>query len=48
MKEIVPEKFGKIKIDTIIKEEMTHIKLLSGKLVALKNNRGTHIFFSLT
>lgn len=36
MKEMVPENFGKIKIDAIIKEEMTHIKLLSGKLVALK------------
>ena len=36
MKEMVPENFGKLKIDTIIKEEMFHIKLLSGKLVALK------------
>jgi len=36
MKEMVPENFGKTKIDAIIKEEMTHIKLLSGKLVALK------------
>ena len=36
MKEMVAEKFGKTKIDAIIKEEMAHIKLLSGKLVALK------------
>ena len=36
MKEMVPENFGKTKIDAIIKEEMAHIKLLSGKLVALK------------
>lgn len=36
MKELVPEKFGKIKIDSIIKEEMEHIKLLSKKLVELK------------
>ena len=36
MKEMVAEKFGKTKINAIIKEEMAHIKLLSGKLVALK------------
>ena len=36
MKEMVPEKFGKTKIDAIIKEEMGHIKLLSYRLVALK------------
>ena len=36
MKEMVPENFGKSKIDAIIKEEMAHIKLLSGKRVALK------------
>jgi len=36
MKEMVPEKFGKTKIDAIIKEEMSHIKLLSSRLVALK------------
>ena len=35
MKEMVPENFGKAKIDAIIKEEMTHIKLLSKELVAL-------------
>jgi len=38
MKEMVAEKFGKTKIDAIIKEEMAHIKLLSGKLVALKRH----------
>jgi len=35
MKEMVPENLGETKIDAIIKEEMAHIKLLSGKLVAL-------------
>jgi len=37
MKEMVPEKYGKDKIDKIMKEEMGHIKLLSKELVALKN-----------
>ena len=32
MKELVPEKLGKSRIDHIIKEEMSHIKLLAGKL----------------
>lgn len=36
MKDLVPEDLGKEKIDKIIKEEMAHIKLLSNKLVALK------------
>ena len=36
MKEMVPQGMGKAKIDIIIKEEMGHIKLLSGRLVALK------------
>jgi len=36
MKELVPEHFGKAKIDFIIKEEMEHIKLLGKKLVELK------------
>lgn len=36
MKELVPEEFGKVKIDSIIKEEMGHIKLLGKKLVELK------------
>ena len=35
LKEMIPENFGKAKIDAIIKEEMTHIKLLSKELVAL-------------
>lgn len=35
MKEMVSEDFEKSKLNTIIKEEMAHIKLLSGKLVAL-------------
>ena len=34
MKEAVPESFGKGRLDHIIKEEMGHIKLLSGKLMA--------------
>jgi hypothetical protein len=37
MKEMVPEKYGKDKLDKIIKEEMGHIKLLSKELVATKN-----------
>jgi len=36
MKELVPEKSGKTKVDSIIKEEMGHIKLLGEKLVELK------------
>lgn len=32
MKEMVPEKYGKSRINDIIKEEMSHLKLLSGKL----------------
>jgi hypothetical protein len=35
LKEMVPDNFGKSKIDAIIKEEMTHIKLFSKELVAL-------------
>ncbi len=35
MKDLVPEKFGKNRIDTIIKEEMGHIRLLSTELMAL-------------
>ena len=37
MKEAVPEKFGRAKLDHIIKEEMGHVRLLSGKLVELKD-----------
>ncbi|MCF8045628.1 MAG: ferritin family protein [Desulfarculaceae bacterium] len=35
MKEMVPEKYGKPRINDIIKEEMSHLKLLSGKLKAV-------------
>ena len=38
MKELVPENFGKDKIDGIIKEEMGHIKLLSNRLSLLEKN----------
>ena len=37
MKEMVPEKYGKDKLDNIIKEEMGHIRMLSKELKALKN-----------
>lgn len=33
MKELVSEKMGKSKVEDIIKEEMSHIKLLAGKLM---------------
>ena len=36
MKEMVPEKFGRHRIDNIIKEEMGHIRLLSQELKKLK------------
>ncbi len=36
MKEAVPEGFGKGRLDNIIKEEMGHIRMLSGKLVQIK------------
>ncbi|MCF8110725.1 MAG: ferritin family protein [Desulfobacteraceae bacterium] len=36
MKELVPEKFGKNRIDKIIKEEMGHIRQLSRELKKLK------------
>src|SRR3989339_1526890 len=32
VKELVPEKYGRSKIDAVIKEEMGHIRLLAGKL----------------
>ncbi|MBT7259953.1 MAG: rubrerythrin, partial [Desulfobacula sp.] len=35
MKEIVPEKSGKAKIDDIIKEEMSHIRIIAQKLAAI-------------
>ena len=37
MKEMVPEKYGKDKLDNIIKEEMGHIRILSKELKKLKN-----------
>jgi rubrerythrin len=37
MKEMVPEKYGKDKLEKIIKEEMGHIKILGKELKALKN-----------
>ena len=36
MKDLVSDKLGKDKLDTIIKEEMRHIRILSTELVALK------------
>jgi len=36
MKDLVPEAFGKDKMDAIIREEMGHIKVLSQKLAALR------------
>lgn len=37
MKDLVADQLGKNKIDSIIKEEMGHIRILSKELVALKN-----------
>ena len=36
MKDMVPEKLGKNKIDAIIKEEMRHVRLLTNSLKSLK------------
>jgi len=36
MKDLVPESLGQSHLDNIIKEEMSHIKLLSHRLVATK------------
>lgn len=36
MKELVPEKYGKNRLDRIIKEEMSHVRLISKELTALK------------
>jgi rubrerythrin len=36
MREMVPEKLGRGRLDAVIKEEMGHIRLLSKELVALK------------
>ena len=35
MKDLVPKELGQGKIDSIIKEEMAHIRLLAGKLTTL-------------
>ena len=35
MKDVIPEHLGKQKLDGIIKEEMSHIKLLSNELLAI-------------
>ena len=37
MREIVPDKLGKERIDAILKEEMGHIRLLSKELAAAKS-----------
>jgi len=37
MKDAVPERLGRSKIDRIIKEEMVHIAILSGKLETLRH-----------
>jgi rubrerythrin len=36
MKDLVPENLGQLRLDNIIKEEMSHIKLLSHRLVSHK------------
>jgi rubrerythrin len=36
MKELVPERLGKDRIDSIVKEEMNHIAALSGELASTK------------
>lgn len=36
MKDMVPDKYGKDKLDKIIKEEMGHIRILSKELLALE------------
>jgi rubrerythrin len=36
MKELISEKMGKSKINDIIKEEMSHIRMLAGKLMKFK------------
>lgn len=35
MKELVPEKYGKNRLDGIIKEEMNHVRLISKELTAV-------------
>jgi len=36
MKDLVPDNLGQVRLDDIIKEEMSHIKLLSHRLIATK------------
>ena len=36
MKDAVPSNLGKNRLDDIVREEMSHIRLLSNKLVSLK------------
>jgi len=36
MKELVPEKYGKNRLEGIIKEEMSHVRLISKELAAAK------------
>jgi len=36
MKELVPEKYGKNRLEGIIKEEMNHVRLISKELTGLK------------
>ncbi len=36
MKDAVPENYGKSKLENIIKEEMSHVKILSNELALLK------------
>ena len=37
MKEMVPDRYGKDKLDKIIKEEMDHIRTISKHLIELKS-----------
>ena len=37
MKEMIPDKLGKSRLEDIIKEEMGHIKIIGNKLAALKS-----------
>jgi len=36
MKDLVPDKFGKDRMDAIIKEEMGHIRILGKELISIK------------
>ncbi len=42
MKDLVPERLGKDKIDTVIKEEMSHINILGNKLKELNSGTKAH------